>query len=202
MYIYAPTCPLHTEDGKPIANDLLTQILADGDTHKSMLKLKHATGKPPSAPEHLLAAEDRYQASLSWPIEPTADEKPLLDELQVAVAPALAGLPCSEWPDVIGSVRLLRFLRGFEFHVPSAAVAFRRMLDVRKTYAMDASHEKAVAMLAAVGPAGDLLPTEKSADIHKHRKQWASTPRSAFALEPSTTAGVTHPSANASRPDS
>ena len=132
------------------------------------LKWKYAKGSAPASPVSLLEAEDRYQASLSWPAEPTAEEQPLLDELREAVAPALEGLACAEWPDVTGSLRLLRFLRGFEFHVPSAAVAFRRMLDVRKEYGMDASHEKALAMLAAVGPAGDYLPTAKSAEIHKN----------------------------------
>jgi len=158
----------HAEEGMPICNEILVQILADGDTPKSMLKRKFASGKPSSAPPKLLEIQDQWQDLLLWPAEPTADEVPLLDELKMAVAPSLEGLACADWEDVTGSIRLLRFLRGFEFHVPSAALAFRRMLEVRRDYSMDASHDKAIEINAATGPFGELLPTDKSADIHKH----------------------------------
>lgn len=153
--------------GGPICSELLVEIMANGDTPQSMRKAKYATGTAPGAPEHLLAAQDGWQAAMKWPLA-TADEAALLEELKAAAAPLFEGLASAAFEDVAGSLRLLRFLRGFEYSVPTATVAVRRMLQLRKEYGMDAQREAALAALAAAGPAGELLPTPKSQFVHQH----------------------------------
>ena len=47
-----------------------------------------------------------------------------------------------KWPDLVGPIRLLRFLRGYEGDVQASAAAFRRMLAWRQEAGMDAIREE------------------------------------------------------------
>jgi hypothetical protein len=47
-----------------------------------------------------------------------------------------------EFDDVVGDIRLLRFIRGYDCQIPAACDAYRAMLAWRKEHGLDARHEE------------------------------------------------------------
>ena len=70
------------------------------------------------------------------PAAPTAAEAPALVALKDELRAELAAQP--PWPDLIGDIRLLRFVRGHDCDVAAAADAYRQMLAWRAEAGMDA----------------------------------------------------------------
>lgn len=136
--------------GDAVAPDALAEMISLGIAPFTGLKLGFYVGTPPEAPRAMLDALDSWQANLSWPTA-TPDEAPLLAELKELLAPELGGLACAAWPDVLGDVRLLRYLRGFEYFVPAALAAVHRALACRADYGLDAAHERACGTARAAG---------------------------------------------------
>eukprot|EP01051_Picozoa_sp_SAG22_P016919 SAG22_NODE_2495_length_2512_cov_1.362619_3_plen_167_part_01 len=70
------------------------------------------------------------------PCTPSAAEAPAFAALKADLAGDLSRQP--PWPDVVGDIRLLRFLRGYEGDAAAGAAAYRKMLAWRAEAGMDA----------------------------------------------------------------
>lgn len=79
--------------------------------------------------------------TLSFPLA-TADEMLVLRRMRATLAPDVARSACGLLPDVMGHVRLLRFLQGFDHDEKKALAAVRKMIDLRRKYGLDLVHEK------------------------------------------------------------
>ena len=154
--------------GEPITSSQLVEVINGGSDPDHMVKQGQATGTPPLPPADLMRASDDWQRTLSWPLAEGV-EAAMLAELKAMVSPHFEGLPSAAWESVSGDVRLLRFLRGFQWNVPMSADAVRRFLQVRAEFGLDAGHEGAISAMDATDENAPLIAvTDKSAEISSH----------------------------------
>jgi len=88
----------------------------------------------PEQPPDALASRAGLLSSLSDRLA-TPEETRLLDQLKSQLSADLAATP--GYPDVVGDIRLLRTLRGFDHCVAEAAAAFRAHLAIRRERGLD-----------------------------------------------------------------
>eukprot|EP00946_MAST-07B_sp_MAST-7B-sp1_P003949 g3949.t1 len=82
----------------------------------------------------------------------TLYEVSLISKMRKLLAPIITTLPYCQWPEIVGDVALLRFLRSAHHDADVAAVLFREHIQARQRYGFDSARERVSRSLAHYPP--------------------------------------------------
>ncbi len=96
----------------------------------------------------------------------TLYEVSLIGKMRELLAPIITSLPYCRWPEVVGDVALLRFLRSAHHDADVAAELFREHIQARQEFGFDVARERIARSLAQYPP-----PTHGSTSPWTHYTQ-------------------------------